>query len=103
MRFKSGVKVGGLQPEILTALAVADGVYREHGAEFVVTSVMDGRHGPGSKHYEGFGFDSRTRHVARPVAERIADEVRRRLTDEYDVVLESDHLHVEFDPKEALL
>ena len=51
-----------------------------------------------SMHYVGYALDFRTRHIAVGWHEKLAKEVRRALTDEYDVVLEKTHLHVEYDP-----
>ena len=36
------------------------------------------------------------------VRQEIADEIRKRLGSDYDIVLERTHLHIEFQPKEAL-
>ena len=97
MKFKSGVKVFGMRPEIILAAVVADEIYSKWGSDLVVTSVVDGRHSTNSLHYAGQAIDLRTRNVGEPKA--ICDEIEEALTDEYDVVLESDHIHVEFQPK----
>lgn len=101
MIFKNGVKLSGLQPEIVTALIVANEVYRERGRPegVTVTSVVDGKHMTGSKHYDGQAVDLRTFYFHPGIQLEICDMLRSRLTDEYDVVLEKDHIHLEFDPK----
>lgn len=99
MKLKPGVKVTGVSPEIAVALQVAEGVYRELGHELVVTSLLDGKHSPRSLHYVGRAFDCRTREMPPDVQNRLVARLREALGAEFDVVLESDHAHVELDPK----
>ena len=97
---KPGVDVRGLRPEILPALLAAYDVLgptRDEGC--VITSAVEGKHGPDSLHYEGLALDFRTRHLPHVTQVALASELRSRLGEQYDVVLEEDHLHVEFDPK----
>ena len=99
MFFKPGVKVFGVANELTLAMIAADQVYDEFGQEFVVTSVVDSKHSRTSLHYAGMAFDCRTRDTDPVTIEKIAGDLRARLTNEYDVVVESDHLHIEFQPK----
>ncbi len=94
---KKGVKAKGLQPEILLAIFEAREVYRKFHAELVITSLLDGAHMPTSLHYEGLAVDIRTSNLSgqtRPIA---AARLKAALSAEYDVVLEKDHIHIEFD------
>jgi hypothetical protein len=67
-----------------------------------VTSANDSEHGEGSLHFQNRAFDIRIKniisgpHAARGWAERM----QVALGDDYDVLLEKDHIHVEYDPKE---
>ena len=99
---KQGVKARGLQPEIALAVAEAREVYREFNAEIVITSLLDGEHMKGSKHYDGQAVDLRVRHLSRSDWSTVASRIRVALGPEYDVVLEAEklHIHIEFDPKE---
>jgi len=106
MKLKKNVKLLGVKSEILLAMKIVDDVYKDvisSGA--TITSVVDGTHGRGSFHYKGLAFDVRTRNDDNPiqwdvtVKNRLVDEIRNRLNDEFDVVLEKDHIHVEWDPK----
>jgi len=101
MIFKKGVKVAGIQPEIMCALMVAERVYFERGRPegVTVTAVTDGKHMTGSKHYIGQAVDLRTFYFSVDVQHSIVTDLKIRLTDEFDVVLEKDHLHLEYDPK----
>jgi hypothetical protein len=97
MRCKSGVKLNGIKPEMLVALMVAESVYNERQNELVITSVVDGKHSPTSLHYVGYGMDLRTRGLVSP--ESVAGDIKESLTDEFDVIFEGDHIHIEFQPK----
>tara|TARA_Y100000310_G_scaffold269543_1_gene282809 strand:- start:454 stop:789 length:336 start_codon:yes stop_codon:yes gene_type:complete len=108
---KEGVKLFGLRPEMLFALRVAERVYEsanifqdmtdQPGARLVVTSACEpGGHSRGSLHYIGAAVDIRTRHAPKEDMEQTAGLIATALTDEFDVVLEDDHLHIEFQPKE---
>ena len=99
IRIKEGVRALGLAPETLLAIAVAEGVYATAGAERVVTSLTDGPHSDMSLHHCGRAVDVRTNHIDRGVANRLAQQIRERLGRDFGVVLERDHLHIEFDPK----
>ena len=100
---KAGVKLqgsqGGLQPQILLAIVVADQVYRDHGYNLIITSGSDGKHKVGSLHYQGQAVDLRTRHVPAERIPLIAKVLHERLGSDFDVVVEKDHIHLEYDPK----
>ena len=97
MRLKPGVRVLGIKPELLLAIMVTERIF--HPDELVITSVTDGSHMRGSEHYTGMAFDARTRHITEARAKEIAHSIGAALGADYDVILEIDHLHVEFDPK----
>jgi len=100
LSYKPGVKLFGLKTEILAAIAVAESVYTHYGVPCVVTSVTEGEHSPGSRHYIGQAIDIRTRNVPNEaMLSKIVVSIKDALTDEYDVVLETTHLHIEVDPK----
>lgn len=61
-----------------------------------ITSTRNGDHMDGSLHYSGDAADIRIHGWSSPTAFHAA--IRRRLDKRYDVVLETDHIHVEFDP-----
>lgn len=102
MQFKSGVKIDGLNAEIALAAVVANEVWIESGRPegVTITSAKDGKHRDDSKHYIGDAIDLRTRYFTKSKIIKVAEKLRRRLTDEFDVVIEKTHIHVEFDPKE---
>lgn len=94
---KQGVRVRGLSNEILLAIIIAQSVYSETEPSLTITSLTDGRHGIGSLHHSGDAVDLR---LPMPVTrDQIVSQLRNALGANYDVVLESDHIHVEYDPK----
>jgi len=99
MRFKAGVKIEGAKPELILGLMVADRVYSIHGQELVITSCIEGVHKKGSLHYKGYAADLRTRYFTEATLQSVVFDLRTYLTDEFDIVLEFNHIHLEFDPK----
>lgn len=104
MIFKKGVKIFGMRSEMIWAAIVVEGVYDELGnsQNCVITSGIDGIHKRSSEHYKGdaidvrvWGFDAEERAMAR-------DMIDERLTDEFEVFDEEDHLHIGFDPQTGI-
>lgn len=99
MKLKKGVKLNGLKSEVMIAMIVADTIYKGLGVDFVLTSVCDGIHGKGSRHYSGQAFDCRTRDFGPGGAKKALKALKEALGAEFDIVLETNHIHVEWDPK----
>ena len=87
------------KPEMEYARRLIARVWESRGFNLTITSGVDGRHSAQSKHYAGLAEDYRTRDVPVLAVSQMADEIRAVLGRDYDVVIESDHLHVEYDPK----
>jgi hypothetical protein len=99
---KSGVEIRGISPEAVLAVVLVSHVFCEYGVPLVLTSIKDGKHMEKSIHYIGGAFDVRlpSRYTNDPATDRkIVGELREALGDNFDVVLEADHVHVELDPK----
>lgn len=106
MRLKAGVRLTDMTPQILLAMLVTEQVYEEYGFEVVITSINDGTHSVNSLHYLGRAVDVRVRDphgswsMPGDIRVKVVDEITRRLGDNnYDIILESDHIHEEYDPK----
>ncbi|HWR51224.1 MAG TPA: hypothetical protein VN428_08965 [Bryobacteraceae bacterium] len=99
---KPGVRVAGLRPEILLGVVAAERVFEEAGVDLVVTACVDGKHSAGSLHYAGQAVDLRTRDLAAEARPKLGVRIRECLGEDYDVVLEPDHIHLEFQPKRPL-
>ena len=103
MKCKAGVEItkNGLTPalNLLRAMVVADKVCAMFGIEPIVTSIFDGTHMAGSLHYLGRAFDLRSRDLVPSQRSAFRAALARELGPDFDVVLESSHVHVEWDPK----
>jgi len=102
LRFKAGVSLQGIQPEIVATFQTVEAAFAPK--EAVVTSAKDGRHKRGSLHFSGNAIDLRVRHLVEGEAVRIHLTIKTALTDEYDVLHEyigtdDEHIHIEFQPK----
>ena len=97
MKIKDGVACAGIQPEIVLALIVVEPILEAHKQELVVTSALDGKHKRGSAHYTGRAVDLRTWDLV--MGEECVKKMQSALGVGYDVVLEHNHIHMEFDPK----
>ena len=95
MKFKDGVVWENMHPKIIDNMDGVEAVFRKFGVEAVITSGRDGKHKEGSFHYKGQAFDLRTWHVI----DQVAVLLRMYLGKDFDVIVESDHIHVEYDPK----
>jgi hypothetical protein len=90
----------GLRPEITMIVSMIEdavGAYTSKPA--ILTSGTDRTHGWGSLHYVGQGLDFRWDGYSMTTAHLVASQLRSCLGKHYDVVVEDDHIHVEFQPK----
>lgn len=101
MRIAEGknVNVTGIRPELLFGLLVLEGVMANHGFDLIITSLNDSAHSPTSLHYAGAAADIRIWGIADVTLNRIVGEAKRRLGVDFDVVLEEDHIHLEWQPR----
>jgi hypothetical protein len=96
MLIKAGVDIQRLNREIRRALPKIQGVLNYYNEELVITSTFEGTHGEGSLHYCNDAIDIRAPDGHGVTANR---RLKEALGKDYDVVLERDHIHVEYDPK----
>ena len=99
MIHKFGVEWHDMHPAIEAATSSIEKVYAQFGVPCVCTSARDGKHSPKSLHYSGRAIDLRTRQLGNMQQLEVTARLRKVLGPDFDVVLESDHLHIEFDPK----
>ena len=98
MKYKPGVSIRKLQPQIVLALMEIERLYADLDQDLVITSGDDGKHSDASLHYEGLAIDIRTRNLTLMTPEGIAQAIREVLPEGYDVIVESTHIHLEYDP-----
>ena len=99
---KVGVDLRGIHPQIAVAYCIASAIYRDKaGIPCVITSASDGKHGPNSLHYKGLALDLRTSSLKPEQQSSVHLALQAALGSQFDVVLEDDHIHLEFDPKDT--
>jgi hypothetical protein len=96
MLIKAGVDISRLRPEIRKKLSFIEGTYNGHDNELIVTSTFEGRHSASSLHYANLAIDFRLPDNDR---ERVISKITSYLGRSFDVCTETDHLHIEYDPK----
>lgn len=98
---KHGVDLRGIAPQMAVAYIIAESIYQEKaGVHCVITSCSDGKHGPNSLHYKGKALDLRISNLRPEQIHPVFNSLKQALGGQFDTVLESDHIHCEFDPKE---
>ena len=104
MKFKEGVILNNekvkASHDIMKAMYIVDSLSKNlFRKEIVVTSVLDGKHKSGSKHYVGEAFDIRVWIYTAEQLKDLLPSIQRSLGKNYDVINENDHIHIEYDPK----
>lgn len=95
-----GARIRNLRGEVLFAVYVADEVFSVHGVEAIITSGTDGKHSRGSLHYSGGAVDLRSRDFQPGDAVKAVKELKSRLGPDFDIILERNHIHMEYQPHE---
>lgn len=97
-KLKHGVR---LPPSIAIPIAhtIIAEVFKELGSDCVITSGREGVHKRSSEHYNDRALDYRIWGVRPGLWTTLAKKISHRLGNDFDVVLEADHLHTEYDPK----
>lgn len=94
MLLKLGVDISYLKRPLRRVLPVIDEIYKQNGlGDAVITSTYDGNHSIASLHYAHLAID------VRRCSNYVRDKIKAELGTNFDVVLEADHLHIEYDPK----
>lgn len=91
----------GIKPEITMIFPMVIDIF--HPWDTVITSGTEpeSKHMDGSLHYTGYAIDLRTKHIDdKRAIPAIVVRLKTSIGPEYQFVLESDHIHIEFDPKE---
>ena len=96
MLIKQGVDISRLNREIRRGLGIAGEILKKYNEEIIITSTFEGNHGIGSLHYGNDAFDMR---LPEDFRGRFFNSVMDGLGKNYDVVVMSDHVHIEYDPK----
>lgn len=97
--FKDSVKLFGVQKEIISLIDQLHIYFRSVlNLSLIITSVTDGKHSIGSKHYTGYAIDLRIWHMSDSQIKIFTNFFQKNFDKNYDLVLEKDHIHIEYDP-----
>lgn len=102
IRLVNRARIFGLTPAMMFGVLVAERGFAKYGFDTEITCGSNGTHSKGSEHYVGNAIDFRIRHVPITAQITVVQYIKDALGDDFDVILESDHLHIEYDPKEPL-
>lgn len=89
----------GVQPQLIRIVAEVANISEELDLPLTITSGIDGQHGEDSLHYALRAVDIRINDLKPNEVKAVVADLQKFLGTSYDVVLEADHIHVEFDPK----
>jgi len=96
----NSVSLQGLSSQMAWAMNVTNDLLREEfNVEMVITSANDAHHSRTSLHYTGEAIDFRTRDLSPVELPVMVAKLRSSLFQDFDVVLEDDHCHLEHQPK----
>jgi hypothetical protein len=97
MLLKLGVDISRLEFHCRKSLVDVGFVYfNVANEETIITSTYEGNHSPGSLHYQNRAFDVR---LPKTKVNEVTTELKKHLSKDFDIVLERDHIHIEYDPK----
>lgn len=94
---KDGVCIS-MTPVVSLMVQVVDECLHGYGKHAVITSGSEGKHSPNSYHQYNRAVDFRIWNWPSGKEQEIIGCIREGLGKDFDVVIESDHLHVEYDP-----
>ena len=96
--FKFGVDQSNMDYHITSNYSDIDKVHQNIvGRDAMITSARDGRHMSSSLHFSGKAIDLRTRDMGGK-EKLVVEALKKKLGKSFDIVLESDHIHLEYDP-----
>ena len=97
--FKDSVKLFGVQKEIISLIDQLHLYFRSVlNLSLIITSVTDGKHCIGSKHYTGHAIDLRIWHMSENQLKTFQSFFLKNFDKNYDFVREKDHIHIEYEP-----
>jgi len=107
------VRLSRLKPEMDVAMYAVEEILNGFEVDTVITAgteefAPDGRryHSVGSYHPRGYALDFRSSDIPKKNRVKAVKRIRTKMRSvdaAYDVIFESDHIHVEFDLKKAFV
>ena len=98
LKFKEGVQLTATKA-VNKILYAGDMAFAAFNKDCVVTSGRDGVHQVHSKHYTDEAVDMRRFHLEPDELDIVVKTLKNTLGQDFDVVVEPTHIHLEYDPK----
>ncbi len=101
MRVKQGISIAGIQAETVVGLFMAVPIVEKHLlAEARMTSGTEAAQGRviRSLHVVGYAFDLGIAGLTPGDADELRDDLVAAMGDEWDILIRSTHVHVEYQP-----
>ena len=99
MIVKDGTTLLGLHPKMQIANCIVAVIYFKNGFKFRLTAGVDQfGHSAKSFHPKGRACDWGIQGLSIQQVKDLRDEIDLKLGPDYDIVLEKDHIHGEYDP-----
>lgn len=102
MQIKKNVRILGIRPELLLGISILDNLYYLYFGDYIlITSCTESTavHSRKSLHYSGGAVDFRRYTMDDSIEQAFILEAQISLGSEFDLVVESDHYHLEYQPK----
>lgn len=96
------INLNGVCAPLSMALNTFDAIVSKYGVDTTITSANDGKHSYGSLHYIGHAVDLRIWGIEKELVDIKKQFLSRYPNNQFDFVIEKDHIHLEFQPKEIL-
>lgn len=98
--YKDGVKHNGLV-DVMDMYVMSIGFlhFKYFSKKMVITSTTEGKHGKNSLHYKGLAVDVRISDKTKKETNIFFNLLKFHFDRTLDIVLEKDHIHIEYDPK----
>lgn len=96
---KDGVIIKEINWQFIYLLDTVKQTWEHHEERYpVLTSANDGKHMISSLHYKNLAWDWRIRHLTPEETKYWVQRLKQVITSDFQVILEKDHVHTEFDP-----
>lgn len=94
------VNFKNINPKLGSSFDTIKSVFSAYNDEMLITSANDStEHHRWSLHYKGEAIDIRTKSLQKARQLAIVKQLKVKLGKTFDVVLEDDHIHIEYDPR----
>ena len=96
----SSVNLSNIHKKVFFAIYKVAEIYEEMGIDLVITSARDSIHSKHSLHYVGRAIDIRVFNIPQQYSHKdVMEKIKKAIgDDEFDVVYEKTHIHIEYDP-----